>query len=201
MQLIVRTLRGLTTLDLCRRCRGSASGSTSLVLGDGERTSRFSVQRTEVWPRHVEARCGACWRLLEDADHVRPGDVPAMQPRLSQRELMALNWPEDACVLTPDDLCDYFQPKPGRKHLWDWLGTMFDRSDAEQLRCHDQFLYVLWDVVLQHVDKRDKSTVTISYLPTPVDPATRQTKVCYSVGEVAAWWNEALRRVGYLVPE
>ena len=110
-------------------------------------------------------------------------------------QLEDLPWPDDVPVLEADDFDGYTQSLGrGRKHIREWaLQTFEDR------RCFEQFLYLLFDVIQDHCDPRDAGQVTLSQVP--ATPDYTYTCVPYSTREVAAWWNEALRRAGYDIEE
>ncbi len=115
-----------------------------------------------------------------------------MQTRIRDRErLLALPWPEDARMLVASDLCPHAEPCKGRKCVWDWIEAVFV---TEELM--DQFSYVLEVVMNRSLDAADKRKTVFSDVPSPAGGPVN-TKAAYGAAEVAAWWNEALKLVGY----
>ena len=123
-----------------------------------------------------------------------------MRPKIRDtQQLLALPWPDDVPVLGAEDLCPHSEPRPGRKTLWDWIKCAFESSEqSEELR--DQFSHVLYTVMQERLDRTDKGRVVFSDVPSPSEP-NRHRKIPYPAAEVAGWWQEALRRVGYLIDD
>ena len=122
-----------------------------------------------------------------------------MQPRITnKKKLWNLPWPDDVPVLGAPDIDSYFGTLGrNRKHLHEWVKSVFvdEENYWETSKLRDQFLYVLQDVMMSHCDPRDRHMITLADVPTTKGYQT--TKAPYSPAEVAEWWNEALRKVGY----
>lgn len=116
-----------------------------------------------------------------------------MRPRLPLKALLDLPWPDEVPVLRPDDLCPYLERAPGKKPYWDWVKDAFDPGQHDGV-LYEQFCLVLFDVINEHVDRQDRGRVSLADVPSPKVYTTRAP---YSADEAAAWWREALNRVGY----
>jgi hypothetical protein len=113
-----------------------------------------------------------------------------------QQKLLALPWPEEVPVLAGKDIDGYTETLGrGRKPLRIWINETFGMETPEQLMLRDQFSHVLYDVMRENCDPRDRGLIMFTAVPST--PGYPVTKAPYSPDEVAAWWNEALRRVGY----
>jgi hypothetical protein len=120
-----------------------------------------------------------------------------MNPRITNRkQLLALDWPDDVPVLVGEDVDGYTESLGRNRHnIWEWMKIAWGSDTPEQRQCFDQFAYVLYEVMGEHCDPRDRGTCSFANVPTT--PNHQVTKAPYSPDEVAEWWNEALRRVGY----
>jgi hypothetical protein len=114
------------------------------------------------------------------------------------KQLKALPWPDELLVLAEDDLCPYTEPRSGRRSLHEWLREAFPPTLDQWEQLYDQFSYALHDVLWENADRADKPIINFAMVPSPV-AANRLTKAPYSGAEVAEWWKEAMRRVGYKV--
>lgn len=94
--------------------------------------------------------------------------------------------------MADEDLCHHTEPKNRRKSFWEWVRTAFPGNEELQ----DQFCHVFNWVMQKNLDRRDKGRTCPSDLPSPSEPG-RYTYAPYSSAEIAAWWNDSLRIVGY----
>ncbi len=116
----------------------------------------------------------------------------------SKKRLLALPWPDDVPVLVGEDIDSYVDTLGrSRKTIRDWAREVFGTETKEEQMLYDQFSYVFYEVMEANCDVRDKGLLNFSNVPST--PNYQSTKAYYSTDEVAAWWNEALREVGYEV--
>lgn len=116
-----------------------------------------------------------------------------MRKRITSKNvLFALPWPE-LPELTASKICSYASPQSGKKCLTDWIRSSFNLETDQGVEMHDQFVYILYDVINESVDANDRNKICLGDLPTTGDK--KWIKAPYTAAEVAGWWNEAISRL------
>jgi len=116
----------------------------------------------------------------------------------SRNDLLALPW-GTIPRLTAGKICAYTQATPGKKHISDWLKTVFDYEDSYGSQMADQFLYMFYDVMNASVDARDRGIICLSDVPTTGEKSWLHAP--YGSSEVAAWWNAVVDRIEQRFPK